>query len=165
MRARPGTLFVALAVMAVFVRAENVREEALRLIAADAKSGGKSVPKGQKPMALMKPVERKTYEEGDPEILILPKVEVTAPKITPFEKQLAELEQEQAREDRSSSPSWLESLLNSKAYVNARTARARERVEIMNWERMLLIALMAAKTDDERSQIRSEIRMFKAMRR
>ena len=142
-----------------------MRDEASRLIAADVKSGGKSVPKGPKPMALLKPEERKTYDEGNPEILMLPKVEVTAPKITPFEKRLEQLDEEQAWEERSTKLSWLESLLNGKAFANARIARAKERVEIMNWERMLLVALLGAKTDEEREQIRGEISMFKAMRR
>jgi hypothetical protein len=165
MRTHPSALFVVLAVMTVSGEAENVRDEASRLIAADVKSGGKSVPKGPKPMALLKPEERKTYDERDPEILILPKVEVTAPEITPFEKQLEQLDHEQAWEERSTKLSWLEALLNGKAFANARTERAKARVEIMNWERMLLIALVGAKTDEERAQIRSEIRMFKAMRR
>src|SRR3954465_15271102 len=82
----PGVLFVALTMITVGGRAENVREEASRLIAEDVKSGGKSVPKGPKPVIVPKSAERKMYDEGDPEILVLPKVEVTAPKITPFEK-------------------------------------------------------------------------------
>lgn len=165
MRTVPGALCVALAVIAVCGRAETVRDEASRLIADDVKSGGKSIPKGPKPMALLKPEERKTFDEEDPEILVLPKVDVTAPKLTPFEKQLERLDQEQAWEERSTKLSWLETLLNGKAFSNARTERAKARVEIMNWERMLHVALLSAKTDAEREQIRAEIRMFKAMRR
>ncbi len=35
----------------------------------------------------------------------------------------------------------------------------------MNWERMLFVALLGAKTEEERKQIREEIEMFKALRR
>ena len=165
MRNVPRALAVALVVMTVEGRAENVRDEALRLIADDVKSGGKSVPKGPKPVIHPTPEEGKTDHDEDPEVLVLPKVEVTAPKLTPFEKKLEELDQEQAWEERGTKLSWLEALLNGKGFANARVKRAKERVEIMNWERMLLIALVAAKTDEERKQIRDEIKMFKALRR
>jgi hypothetical protein len=165
MKNTPCALVAALAVMTALGRAENVRDETLRLMAADVKSGGKTVPKGPKPMPVLKLEERKTFDEGDPEILLLPKVEVTAPKVTPFEKQLERLDEEQAWEERSTKLSWLESLLNGKNFANARVKRAKERVEIMSWERMLHVALLAAKTDEEREQIRTEIKMFKALRR
>ena len=164
MRSIPRAVVVALTVMAVGSRAENVKEEALRLIAADVKSGGKTVPNGPKP-TLTKPKETKAVDEGDPEILVLPKVEVTSPKVTPLEKKLEELEREQAREEKSTHLSWLEALLNGKGFANARVKRARERVEIMDWERMLFIALLGAKTEEERKQIREEFKMFKSLRR
>ncbi len=92
MKIVPSALVVALAVVAAGGRAESVHDEASKLIAADVKSGGKSVPKGPVPLALVKPKERTTYDEGDPEILVLPKVEVTAPTLNPFEKQLERLD-------------------------------------------------------------------------
>jgi len=161
----PPVLALALVVMVVEGRGENVREEALRLIAADVKSGGKSVPKGPKPVIHPLPGESENKQGEEREVLILPKVEVTAPKVTPFEKKLEELDEETAWEERSTKLSWLEALLNGKGFANARVKRARERVEIMSWERLLLVALVAAKTDEERKKIREEIRMFKAMRR
>ena len=165
MKIVPSALVIALAVVAAGGRAESVHDEASKLIAADVKSGGKSVPKGPVPLALLKPKERTTYDEGDPEILELPKMEVTAPKLTPFEKQLERLDEERAWEERSTELSWLEALLNGKGFANARVKRAKERVEIMNWERMLFVALLGAKTEEERKQIREEIEMFKALRR
>ena len=165
MKTFPGALFVALAVMTGWSRAENVRDEASRSIAAEAQADGKPVPPDPKPRPRLKPEERKKSEEKDPEILVLPKMEVTTPKVTALEKQLEQLDEEQAWEERSTKLSWLESFLNGKAFANTRTARAKERVGIMDSERMLLVALSAAKTDAEREQIRAEIRMFKALRR
>ena len=165
MKIIPRALVGVLALMTVWGRAESVKDEAARLIAADAKSGGKSVPKGAPPLALLKPAERKVYDEGDPEIFVLPKVEVTAPVLTPFEKQLERMDEEQAWEERSTKLSWLEALLNGKAFANGRIKRAKERVEVMNWERLLFVSLLAAKTDEERKQIRQEMEMFKDLRR
>ena len=160
----PRALAVALVVMTTEGRAENVRDEALRLIADDVKSGGKSVPKGPEP-TLTKPKESKVVDEGDPEVLVLPKVEVTAPKLTPFEKKLEELDQAQAWEEQGTKLSWLEALLNGKGFANARVKQAQDRVEMMRWERIMFIALLTAKTDEERKQIREEIKAFQDLRR
>jgi hypothetical protein len=177
MRNLPGALFVALAVMLISSRAQAVQDGASRLVTADGPPGGKSVAPSPKPRPRLKleerkaeerkPDEPKPAEEKDPEILVLPKVEVTAPKATdtPFEKRLEQLDQEQAWEEQNTKLSWLETFLNGAAFANARTAQARERVEIMNWERMLLVALLGAKTDEERAKIRAEIALCKAMRR
>jgi hypothetical protein len=180
MRIHPGVLFVALAVVTVSGGAENGREEASPLKSAEVQSGGNAVPRVPKPRVRLKVQERKSVEskpeerqtedrnpsEGkDPELLVLPKMEVTAPQDHPFEKRLEQLDEEQAWEERNTKLSWLDTLLNGKGFENARTARAKERVEIMNWERMLLVALLGAKTDDERVKIRSEIAMCKALRR
>ena len=164
MKSIPRAVFVALAVVAMEGRAENVKEEALRLMAADVKSGGKSVPNGPKP-TLTKPKESKTVDEGDPEVFVLPKVEVTAPKLTPFEKKLEELDGAQAWEERGTKLSWLESLLNGKGFANDRVKKAKDRVEIMDLERILFVALVAAKTDEERKPIREQIRALREIRR
>ena len=75
------------------------------------------------------------------------------------------MEKEQDWEERSATPSWLDTILNGKHYANAHDARAQKRIDIMNWERILLIALVAAKTDEERAQIQAEMKMFRGLRR
>lgn len=153
------------------LKADSATKEASKLIAGDVSSGGKSTPKGPTPMALRKGPEKRSYDEGDPEILILPKVQVTAPKISAFERRLEELEKERSRESKSTTPSGLDLFLNGSRFslggssAYSRAAQAQKRIDIMDWERLLLISLLAAKTPEEEEQIRLEMRMLRGLRR
>ena len=103
----------------------------------------------------------------DPNVLVLPKMEVTAEKITKLKAQLAELEDRQALEERitarAAEPSWLESFLNPPflrlgGYSSeASAALAQKRLEVLDWVKLLTLTLDQAKTPEERKRIQNEI--------
>jgi hypothetical protein len=161
-KAYPLSMLVMICVTNQWAVAESVKEESLKLIADDVKSNGKTVPKGAE--RKLKDVDKKSPEEIDPEVLILPKVEVTTPRMTDLDRKLAGKDREQARETNSVKPTTLDLFLN-RGNARARAAKAAKRVEIMDWERMLTIALTFAKTPEERAQIELEIKMLKGLRR
>jgi hypothetical protein len=100
-------------------------------------------------------------------VLVLPKMEVTAEKITKLKARLAELESRQALEDRiaarAAEPSWLESFLNPPflrlgSYSSeASAALARKRLEVLDWVKLLTLSLDQAKTPEERARIQADI--------
>ena len=103
----------------------------------------------------------------DPNVLVLPKMEVTAEKVTKLRAQLAELEDRQALEERitarAAEPSWLESFLNPPflrlgGYSSeASAALAQKRLEVLDWVKLLTLTLDQAKTPEERKRIQDEI--------
>lgn len=104
---------------------------------------------------------------ADPDVLVLPKMEVTAEKITKLKAQLAEQEDRQALEERittrAAEPSWLESFLNPPflrlgGYSSeASAALAQKRLEVLDWLKLLTLSLDLAKTPDDRRRIQHEI--------
>lgn len=106
-------------------------------------------------------------ETTAPDVLVLPKMEVTAEKVTKLKAQLAELEDRQALEERitvrAAEPSWLESFLNPPflrlgGYSSeASAALAQKRLEVLDWVKLLTLSLDLAKTPEERKRIQSEI--------
>ncbi len=103
----------------------------------------------------------------DPDVLVLPTMEVTAEKVTKLKAQLAELESRQALEDRiaarAAETSWLESILNPPflrlgGYSSeASAALARKRLEVLDWVKLLTLSLNEAKTPEERVRIQADI--------
>jgi hypothetical protein len=106
-------------------------------------------------------------ETTDPDVLVLPKMEVTAERVTKLKAQLAELESRQALEDRiaarAAETSWLESILNPPflrlgGYSSeASAALARKRLEVLDWVKLLTLSLNEAKTPEERVRIQADI--------
>ncbi|MDQ5977337.1 MAG: hypothetical protein QG602_309 [Verrucomicrobiota bacterium] len=106
-------------------------------------------------------------EATDPDVLVLPKMEVTAEKVTKLKAQLAELESRQALEDRitarAAKPSWLESFLNPPFLrlgpysSEASAALAQKRLEVLDWVKLLTLSLDQAKTPEERARIQADI--------
>ncbi len=106
-------------------------------------------------------------ETSDPDVLVLPKMEVTAERMTKLKAQLAELQSRQALENRiaarAAEPSWLESFLNPPflrlgGYSSeASAALAQKRLEVLDWVKLLTLSLDLAKTPEERKRIQSEI--------
>ena len=152
--------------------AEGMREETLKLIAADAQANGKTVPKESGAKGKAKPIEPRSFEQVDPEIVALPRVEVTASRLAGLDQRLERLSREQAREAKYSEPSWLDSIINNPVIsilgggdAESRARRARERVQIMDWEYLLTISLAEPKTPEERARIKADIQMLKDLRR
>ncbi|RXK54969.1 hypothetical protein ESB00_03460 [Oleiharenicola lentus] len=123
----------------------------------------------EKPAAYAKPGSPGTNGVGttDPDVLVLPKMEVTAERVTKLKAQLAELESRQALEDRiaarAAEPSWLERFLNPPflrlgGYSSeASAALAKKRTEVLDLVKVLTLALDQAKTPEERIQIQTDI--------
>jgi hypothetical protein len=106
-------------------------------------------------------------ESTDPDVLVLPKMEVTAERITKLKAQLAELKDRQALEERiaarAAEPSVLEAILNPPflrlgSYSSgASAALAQKRLEVLDWVKLLTLSLDLAKTPEERRRIQNEI--------
>ena len=103
----------------------------------------------------------------DPDVLVLPRMEVTAEKVTKLKAQLAELSARQALEERiaarAAEPSWLDSILNPPflrlgGYSSeASAALAGKRLEVLEWVKLLTLSLHEAKTPEERARIQADI--------
>ncbi len=103
----------------------------------------------------------------DPDVLVLPKMEVTAERMTKLKAQLAELESRQALEDRiaarAAEPSWLETILNPPflrlgSYSSeASAALAKKRTEVLDLVKVLTLSLGEAKTPEEKARIQADI--------
>jgi hypothetical protein len=103
----------------------------------------------------------------DPEVLVLPKLEITAEKMSKLESQLAALDANQSWET-SSAEAWdhrtvVDAILNPPFlklgdYSGAgRAATARRRVELLNWVRILRISQEEAKTPADKARIQADI--------
>lgn len=101
------------------------------------------------------------------DVLVLPKMEVTAEKMTKLRVQLAELEARQAQEERlaakAAESSVLDSILNPPwlrlgGYSGqASAALARKRIEVLDWVKLLTFSLEEAKTPEEKKRIQADI--------
>ena len=107
----------------------------------------------------------------DADVLVLPKIAVTAKKGTKLEAQLAEIDQQQRSEDKNTKPTWLDSMLNPPflnlggASWDSRAAIARRRVEVLGWVKLLTFSLAEAKTPEEKARIQAEIDGLKEIMR
>jgi hypothetical protein len=161
-------LFAALVALSAPTRSETMREKSLQLVVEDAKPRAAQAPIESR----AKPPRLKPFEEVEPEIVKLPEVKVEAEKVTVLDARLASVERQQQREEKASSPTWLDSFLNSSMFsflggasAEARAAQARWRVDIMDSERLLLVSSAIAKTPEERKRIQEDIQMLKDIRR
>jgi len=160
-----SALCVVLAVLGPSVVAgqEGIRDELRQLIDQDVKSGGKSAPKG----ARLPPLKKDAFDAVDSEIVVLPKVEVTANKHRELDARLSQLEKQQAREEKAAEPTSLDSILNpgflGGASARARASVAQHRVEALDWQRILLISLEEAKTPEDKARIKSDIALLKGL--
>jgi hypothetical protein len=106
-------------------------------------------------------------ETTDPDVLVLPKMEVTAERVTKLKAQLAELESRQALEERiaarAAEPSWLERFLNPPflrlgGYSSeASAALAKKRTEVLDLVKVLTLSLTEAKTPEEKARVQADI--------
>lgn len=100
-------------------------------------------------------------------VLVLPKLEITAERVTKLRERLAELDAKQSWDTNSAAvwdkrtavdaflnPSWLRLGPYS---AEASAAAARERVEMLRWIRVLTLSLWDAKTPEERARIQADI--------
>jgi hypothetical protein len=152
--------------------ADGVRDETLRLVGSDLATDGKTVPKESKAKPQPKKPENKVFDAGDPEIVALPKFEITARPLDKLESALGELSREERREQKLTEPSTLDSILNNPKIsifgsydAEARAARARRRIEMIDLERVLTVALAAEESPEGRARILADIRMLREMRR
>lgn len=111
----------------------------------------------------------RTEASGSADVLVLPKLEITAERLTKLEKQIAALEANQAWEENSARKwsdtrgSVLNSILNPPFFrlggytPEGKAAVARQRSELLRWVRVLQISLHDAKTPEEQARIQADI--------
>jgi len=165
MKALVSFAFVGSLMCSAGATPDNIREESLRLIGQDVKSGGASIPKDWRP----KPLKKDAFDAANTDVVILPKLEVTEKKRTKLDAQLAEIEKQQKREEEESEPNLLDSILNP-SFLGGASAESRARgskglVEVMDWERLLVISLHEAKSPEEKARIKNDIDLIKGMMR
>jgi hypothetical protein len=147
--------------------AGSIREEPDRLTGQEAKSGGISAPTDPRP----EPLQKDALEAADSEVVILPKVEVTAQRRTKLEVLLAEIEAQQKSEEKAAETTVLDSILNPPflnlggASGNARAAAARRRIEVLGWVKLLTMSREEAKSPEEKARIKAQIDMLKDIMR
>jgi hypothetical protein len=109
-------------------------------------------------------------EPGSGDILVLPKLEINAERLTKLEARLAALEAQQSWEE-SSAKAWetrtetsiaMDAILNppflkGSYSASGRAALARQRVEMARWMRILEISLEEAKTPADKARIQADI--------
>lgn len=103
----------------------------------------------------------------DADVLVLPKMAVTAEKVTKLKAQLAELAARQALEERiaakAAETTVLDSILNPPflklgGYSGSASAGlARKRLEVLEWVKLLTLSLEEAKTPEEKARIQTDI--------
>jgi len=105
-------------------------------------------------------------------VIVLPKVVVEAERITKLKQDLATQDHLIAQETKCTEPTVLDNVLNAPiisffggASSKARAAAARHRVEVMGWERIVLIAIAEAKTEKEKDEWREMLREMHDFRR
>jgi hypothetical protein len=112
---------------------------------------------------------------GDADVLVLPKMEITAEKMTKLKTQLAELASRQALEERiaakAAEPSMLDSILNPPFLrlggysSSASAALARKRLEVLDWIKVLTLSLEETKTPEDKKRIQADIDALNEMTR
>jgi hypothetical protein len=148
-----------------FLQAEARRPPGLEAVRAPTAGPAPGAGAGETGPAAKDP--NPTPARTDPEILVLPKVEVTAARITGLEKKLAALEANQSWEERSAE-AWddrtvVDAILNPPilklgSYTGSgRAATARRRVDLLHWVRILRISQEEAKTPAEKARIQADI--------
>ncbi|HWA26870.1 MAG TPA: hypothetical protein VG734_14520 [Lacunisphaera sp.] len=113
--------------------------------------------------------------QTDPDVLVLPKIEITAEKLTKLGEKLAALEAQQSWEERSAEtwdhPTVVDAILNPPLFglgsysAGGRAGTARHRVEVARWVRILEISLEEAKTSADKARIQAEIDSIKEIAR
>lgn len=107
---------------------------------------------------------------------VLPKVEVTKPRITVLDVQLAEQQKEIAREEKLTKPTELDKALNGSEIskklsilggqsADYRAGNASERVRIMKEESDLLEAIAHTKDKKEKAELQKELEELRSYRR
>ena len=155
------------------LHAETVREKSLHLLIESVKSPEKLAPAEALIESRAKPPRLTPEQQEEREVVKLPEVKVEAKRITRLDARLAFLDREQRQEEKATVPSGLDVFLNTLsipflgwgASAEGRAARAKQRVEIMDSERLLLISLELAKTPEERRRLLEDIQMLKGFRK
>ncbi len=112
----------------------------------------------------------------DDGVVTLPQVTVEADDLQEIQRQITELEAARAREEKLATASALDVLLNGESIseilslfggesATARAEQARQRVAIMGQEKLLLLSMLTPRTETERKQIMTELKMLKELRR
>jgi len=133
---------------------------------ADMEGAG-STSKDSRP----KPAQKEAGATADSEVLILPKVEVTAKRRTKLEAQVDDIESQQRSEEKATKTTWLDAVLNPPFFSlggaagNARAETARRRIEVLRWVKLLTISLEEAKSPEEKARIQANIDTLKEITR
>lgn len=147
-----------------FLQAEARRPvglEAVRETSAARSEAGSTENKGQTSKDSQPTPSRP--DPGGAEVLVLPKVEITAERMTKLEAQLAGIDQQQRGEEKTSETTVLDTILNPPflnlggGSPNARAAMARRRIEVLRWVTILTISLGEAKTPGDKARIQADI--------
>jgi hypothetical protein len=151
--------------------AETMQEEWWRLVEpkrkpAAAATAATTATTGTAP-------KKEGAEATDPDLLVLPTLEVTAQKLTELEARVHEIDRRQRSEEKAMAPTWVDTVLDLPVLrilfgghsAESRAATAQARVEVMRWERVLQAARELAKTPEEKAQIDADIRLLGEMTR
>jgi hypothetical protein len=152
-----------------YLQARSRRPAGLEAVPAVAASRSQKTG-AEKPAAAAKessPGPARLDSTGAADVLVLPKMEVTAETMTKLRVQLAELEARQAQEERlaakAAESSVLDSILNPpwlrlRGYSGqASAALARKRIKVLDWVKLLTFSLEEAKTPEEKKRIQADI--------
>jgi len=152
---------------------KDMRAQINALVLDDLKNG--SAPKPVKPVGTNAAKEESRQidrEESTGPVVVLPKVVVEAERVTKLKQELAAQDHLMAQEAKYTEPTVLDGVLNAPiisffggSSSTARAAAARHRVEVMGWERMVLIAIAEAKTEKEKEEWRQMLREMHGYRR
>jgi hypothetical protein len=144
---------------------------------------GSSAPAPSEPKPAEKPAEKNPPAKDDSAksvaaqpASVLPKVEVKKARITVLDVQLAQQQQEIAREQKLTKPTELDKALNDSKVsqklsalggqsADYRAGLAKERVSMMQDESDLIEAIAHAKTKEERAELQKQLDELRAFRR
>jgi hypothetical protein len=118
----------------------------------------------------------KNSPSKDEPATVLPQVEVRKSRITELDRQLYEQEKEIAREKKNTQPTELDKALNDSKVAKSfsifggesnqyRANVAKERVSLMEEEKVLLEAIARARTKDEKQDLQKQVDEIRTMRR
>jgi hypothetical protein len=145
----------------------TMRDESLRLL-APARKPALAATAATDPASPGTPGKIADGVPTAPGVFVLPKLEVTAERLTQLEARMRELDRRQASEEKAMEPTWVDTMLDLPVLsllfgghtAERRAAVAGARVEVMRWQRVLQAAREVAKTPEERAQIDADLKLL-----
>lgn len=178
---KPATKEAAVAVLAPVARAgrpiprlsaATMQEERWRVLEPKQKLAASAPATTAATAATGAAPKKEGAEATDPEVLVLPTLEVTAQKLTELEARVHEIDKRQRSEEKAMTATWVDEMLDLPVIrlifggsAESRAATAKARVEVLRWERVLRAARELAKTPEEKAQIDADIRLLAEMTR